>query len=143
KWPSEMVIIGGRAVSGVESVMDSFVFPNLTVVRSPEKDRSKCRVECRKTLPSDAAIVCFVLTCSSMLYSFRITHGSDDFFQCQHVKEGEWVFVCVFRQGCSIMDKATVAVKAKFPRGKVKRGMLVVGEERGILEAFTHFWDLI
>ncbi|KAH9305935.1 hypothetical protein KI387_010339 [Taxus chinensis] len=143
KWPREMVITGGRAVSGVESVMDSFVFPNLTVVRSPEEDRSKCRVEYTKMFPSDAAIFCFVLACSSVVYSLRIAHGSDEIFKCRPFIAGEWVFVGVLRQGSKLMDKPTVAMEAELRRGNVKIGMLVVGEERRILEAFTHFWDLI
>ncbi|KAH9307702.1 hypothetical protein KI387_035613, partial [Taxus chinensis] len=144
KWPSEMVIIGGRAVSGVESVMDSFIFPDLTVVRSLKR-RTRCGLECLKSHSSDAAIVCFMVA-KSFQCSLNNTHVSGQdacfFHTVTNSIEGEWVFVGVFRQGCRLMDKVTVAVEANTIDGEVKRGMLVVGDEVRILQAFTHYWDL-
>ncbi|XP_057839987.1 disease resistance protein TAO1-like isoform X2 [Cryptomeria japonica] len=133
KWPGEMVICG-RAVSGAESALDSLSFPTLSIVGG-----DMWKVECRKMHASDAAVVCFLVNSITDCY-FHLYFSYFSGWTSMRLKEGKWVLVGVLRQGCEDIVSATAEIWDE--EGEVERGILLVGEEGRVLEAFNRFWTL-
>ncbi|GLJ53460.1 hypothetical protein SUGI_1140330 [Cryptomeria japonica] len=112
KWPYECVICA-RTEHAVESVVNSFAFPGLTLVDScmeeigSNKYRSMLRLRCRQRRSSSMAVmVCFAINSSSAntfltlekKNRLRINDSSNMKMEFGEMKEGKWVFLAVFTQ---------------------------------------------
>ncbi|GLJ10474.1 hypothetical protein SUGI_0128910 [Cryptomeria japonica] len=155
KWPRE-VLIGGRAVSDVESVMESLSLPNLTVIR-----RGKWWLEDwwkTHTSNADAAIICFL-----RYYSKEFVHNHPEVWDSErlnslyrgsllevHRREGKWVYVGLFIRASNLISNTMCSRGFNLMNDDMnshsglssERIMLVVGEETCVVEALTHFWNL-
>ncbi|XP_059072503.1 TMV resistance protein N isoform X2 [Cryptomeria japonica] len=144
KWPWQTCIVG-RAVSSVESVMESLSFPNLTVIGEREE-----LLEYGKTHSSGAAIVCLVV---KVFEDHFIDHPFLPFSKtsvlCWRLRRGQWVFVGVWRQDCNLLDtlgriarrEVNIKIKERVV-AEEERVMVMAGEEKRVVQGFTHLWPL-
>ncbi|GLJ33496.1 hypothetical protein SUGI_0673810 [Cryptomeria japonica] len=158
KWPYECVICA-RTEHAVESVVNSFAFPGLTLVDScmeeigSNKYRSMLRLRCRQRRSSSTAVmVCFAINSSSAntfltlekKNRLRINDSSNMKMEFGEMKEGKWVFLAVFTQPSDwlmaeeyqlIKECRGFRAESSSVDDKV-RGMLVMGEQDNVVEGF-------
>eukprot|EP01018_Ginkgo_biloba_P022024 Gb_08581 [translate_table: standard] len=158
RLPSTM-ILSGRAVCDVESILNSFSFRNdLTVVDTlAERQRGKQHykaLEIPLTTEENswnAVIICFVVKCSTQL-SFDVqlfARGRVNTpYALLSMREGEWVYISAFTQGSSFMKGLekpaveAVVVEENSDRYEIKKGwmmMLSEGEEWKMVEVVNNF----
>ncbi|XP_059065638.1 uncharacterized protein LOC131857320 [Cryptomeria japonica] len=129
KWPSASMILG-RTERGVESVMKSSAFPGLTLVDSGVVESGHLTLKCgQRHRSNSAAMVCFHINCTNSVY--LSTQNFDPSIDMV-VGEGKWVWLGVFTQPSLTTEEYTLE-GSECDSG---RGMVVMGEQQRVVEAF-------
>ncbi|GLJ33498.1 hypothetical protein SUGI_0673830 [Cryptomeria japonica] len=138
KWPSECMICA-RKERNVESVLNSSVFPGLTLVDScVEEIVSKygdtlLSLKCRQKRSSNAAaMVCFEIN-SRFAYT-DVTFRNKKFATSMNVGEGKWIFLGVFKQPSLLTEDYKLSKRGYC--SELGRGMLVMGDQERVVETF-------
>ncbi|KAH9289179.1 hypothetical protein KI387_033296 [Taxus chinensis] len=166
KWPSEM-LLSARAVKKVESIISSFVLPNMKVVGRTTRVEGSFKSSDWLTLEfsevdswNDEAIACFVINSFSKHKAFSVSARSsiDGSIQTAYrgdfdpwMSEGKWVVIALFAQDSFVMENLkktfvdAIAVEEKSYYYTVQKGLLVTvskGEELKVLDQFLSLMEI-
>ncbi|GLJ29009.1 hypothetical protein SUGI_0572520 [Cryptomeria japonica] len=161
KWPKEEMIVCMRAVPDAATIVDSFVnsFPNLSVVDSfaNQKINSNPSLKC----PSIACciLLCFVLACESPETVLQLAYSTENRelktpmweYDPMELEKGKWVWTALFTEHSRIHNSISGHTQSwvnlwsdrSEEIGGVDKGVLVMGEEERVAEAFTHLCVLL
>ncbi|GLJ34594.1 hypothetical protein SUGI_0695780 [Cryptomeria japonica] len=139
------IIVCTQAVPDAAFLVNSFAFPSHSLVDSlaNQKIDSKPKLVQKRSPNGDAIIVCFVISCSTPKIQFRISSVSNEIFSTE-VEEGRWVWAGFFTQRSRSHRTEEYRVeKWGSGEGEVEKGLIVMGEEHRLLEAFRRLWMLL
>ncbi|KAH9289114.1 hypothetical protein KI387_033231, partial [Taxus chinensis] len=140
EWPCE-VIICSRLARNVGPFVNSFAFPNLSVVDSfsMAKIGSCGELNLRQKDSSNAILICLIINCLSPRTHLIIR--SSGRFEME-IAEGKWVWMGFFSQGSKWHGEDEYNIYSLGDSdSKVEKAWLVTGEQGRLVEAFHRVFN--
>ncbi|GLJ33641.1 hypothetical protein SUGI_0676310 [Cryptomeria japonica] len=157
KWPKEEIVVCARAIPDAATRLQSFAFPNLSVLYSFAKRKTNSAPPLEWPSTARCILLCFVVNREfSQISQLRLEiesgrYGSqylDIHIYPMELEAGKWIWMAILqRSSPSIMGSdrelwVRIYSESQFP-DEVEKGVLVTGEENRVIEAFTRLWALL
>ncbi|XP_057825747.1 uncharacterized protein LOC131037569 [Cryptomeria japonica] len=142
-WPWEMTI-SAKIFPRVQSILDSFTFPGLAVVKNStvtddhNREYTEWSITSWETNLSNAALVYFVVNSYEEGSCLGVNEGQSTRVE---LSKGEWLVISVFREVSQLIKDGGRSVQASIDQWvglpfQVLGGRLIVGEKGVVIEGF-------